>query len=58
MDGTERDFNADNNFEIITMTLDQYENHNYWTFNIYNFENGTLINQNQKYGYPIMIQFL
>ncbi|SHI01570.1 hypothetical protein SAMN04488109_6795 [Chryseolinea serpens] len=58
MDGPERDFNADNNFEIITMTLDQYESHSYWTFNIYNFENGTLVNQNQKYGYPIMIQFL
>jgi len=58
MAGPERDFNADNHFEIITMTLDYYEHHSYWTFNVYNFEAGTLVNQNQKYGYPIMIQFL
>lgn len=56
--GPERDFNADHNFEIITTTLDYHENHSYWTFNLYNFETGTLINQNQKHGYPIMIQFL
>jgi hypothetical protein len=55
---TERDFDDDNNFEIMTMTLNEYENHNYWTFNIYNFENGELINQNDKFGYPIMIQYL
>jgi hypothetical protein len=55
---TERDFDNDNNFEILTMTLNGYENHSYWTFNIYNFKNGELINQNERFDYPIMIQFL
>ena len=54
----ERDFNGDNQFEIITMTLNGYEDHNYWTFNIYNYVSGELINQNTKFDYPIMIQYL
>ncbi len=54
----ERDLNGDKNFEIITMDLQGYQNHNYWTFNIYNYVKGTLINVNDKYNYPIMIQHL
>jgi hypothetical protein len=54
----ERDFDSDNQFEIITMDLKPYQNHNYWTFNIYNYENGSLINKNEKYGYPIVVQYL
>ncbi len=54
----ERDLDGDNQFEIITMTLNEYESHNYWTFNIYNYMNGQLINKNEKFGYPIMIQYL
>ena len=54
----ERNLDGDNQFEIITMTLNGYEDHNYWTFNIYNYLNGRLINQNEKFGYPIMIQYL
>ena len=54
----ERDFNGDGVYEIITMTLKGYENHNYWTFNIYNMVNGRLENRNKTYGYPIMIQYL
>jgi len=55
---TERDFNGDHNFEIITMRLNDYKEHNYWTFNVYNFKNNNLININDKFDYPIMIQFL
>jgi len=54
----ERDLNGDGNFEIITMTLNEYESHNYWTFNLYNFINGDLVCVNDKFDYPIMIQFL
>ena len=54
----ERDLNGDGNFEIITMTLNGYESHNYWTFNLYNFTNDDLICVNDKFDYPIMIQFL
>lgn len=55
---TERDFDGDNKYEILTMTLKDYENHNYWTFNIYNFKDGQLVNQNARFDYPIMIQYL
>lgn len=54
----ERDFNDDNNYEIITMTLLFHENHSYWTYNLYNYINGTLINVSLKNQYPIMIQYL
>jgi hypothetical protein len=54
----ERDFDKDNNFEILTMRLKGYENHSYWTFNIYNFKDGELVNQNARFDYPIMIQYL
>jgi len=60
MDGNriERDLNGDGNFEIITMTLQEHRNHNYWLFNVYNFVNDNLICINNKINYPIMIQFL
>lgn len=56
--GSERDFENDGNFEIITKTLNYYKNHNYWTFNIYNYLDGKLVCVNNKYDYPIMIQYL
>ena len=55
---TERDFNNDGNYEIITMTLNYHENHSYWTFNLYNFKDNTFQSVNSLYDYPIMIQFL
>ncbi len=60
MDGNriERDLNGDGNFEIITMTLQDYKNHNYWLFNVYNFVNNNLVCINYKINYPIMVQFL
>lgn len=54
----ERDFNHDGNFEIITMTLNGYEGHNYWTFDLFNYENGKLVNVDDKFDYPIMVQYL
>jgi len=60
MDGNriERDLNGDGKFEIITMTLQEHKNHNYWLFNVYNFVNDKLICVNNKTNYPIMIQYL
>ena len=60
MDGNrlEKDLNGDGNFEIITMTLQEHKNHNYWLFNVYNFVNNDLICVNKKLNYPIMIQYL
>jgi len=55
---TERDLNGDGNFEIITMTLQNHKNHNYWLFNLYNFVNGNLVCVNNKMNYPIMVQYL
>ncbi len=54
----ERDFNRDGNYEIITMTLNGYQGHNYWTFDLFNYENGKLVNVDDKFDYPIMVQFL
>lgn len=54
----ERDFDGDGNYEIITMNLVGHENHSYWVFNIFNYNNGGLVNSNIKDNYPIMIQFL
>ena len=54
----ERDINGDGNFEIITMTLQEHKNHNYWLFNVYNFINNDLICVNVQRNYPIMIQYL
>jgi hypothetical protein len=54
----ERDFDADGNFEIITMNLTGFNDHSYWLFNIFNYKDGGLININSKDNYPIMIQFL
>ena len=54
----EYDLDGDGNFEIITQTLVGYENHSYWVFNLFQYSNGKLTNVNNKYDYPIMIQFL
>ena len=50
MDGNreERDFNKDGIFETITLKLDNYENNNYWTFNIFEFTELGLTNANEK----------
>ncbi|MEM6829788.1 MAG: hypothetical protein AAF551_04680 [Bacteroidota bacterium] len=55
---SERDVDKDGTFEVITMKLDSYENHSYWTFNIFEFTKSGLINANEKDNYPIMIQYL
>ena len=55
---TERDLNGDGNFEIITMTLQNHKNHNYWLFNLYNFVKNDLVCVNRKMNYPIMVQYL
>jgi len=57
-DRIEKDFDNDGNFEIITKSIDSYANHSYWVFNIYNYQDGKLVCVNQKYNYPIMIQYL
>lgn len=54
----ERDIDGDGNFEIITMTLQEYKNHNYWLFNAYNYKNNKLVCVNEKVDYPIMVQYL
>ncbi len=55
---SERDFDGDGNYEIITMKLMGFENHSYWNFNLFNLINGKFISVNKKYDYPILVQFL
>lgn len=54
----ERDFDGDGNYEIITQTFQNFNGHNYWLFNLYNFKGDSLINVNYKDNYPIMTQLL
>jgi len=54
----ERDMDGNGNFEIITKYLQGYKKHNYWVFNIYKFTDNKLINVNDKFDYPIMVQNL
>ncbi len=55
---SERDFNDDGNYEIITMSLISYNNHSYWVYNLYDCKDDSLVSVNNKYNYPILIQFL
>jgi hypothetical protein len=57
-DQIERDFNNDNNFEIIGVDHIFYKNHSYWIYDLYNYQNRNLINVSQSNNYPIMIQYL
>ena len=54
----ERDINNDGNFEIITMTLQNHKNHNYWFFNAFNFEKGSLKLVNKSVNFPQMYQYM
>ncbi len=51
----ERDLDGDGTFEIITETFQNVGNHNYWMFNIYNYEDGSFVNVNDKANYPILV---
>jgi hypothetical protein len=55
---SERDFNHDGNYEIMTMSLVSNNNHAFWVYNLYNFRNNDLISVNDTYNYPVLIQFL
>lgn len=55
---TERDINGDGNYEIIGRGYQIYKEHAYWVFNLYNYRRHKLVNVNQNYGYPIMVQYL
>lgn len=54
----ERDMDGDGKYEIITKTIQEHKTHNYWLFNIYSFKDNALVNVNDKYGFPIMVQYL
>ncbi len=54
----ERDLDGDGNFEIITMGLKGHNEHNYWTFDVFSVRGNKLINVNDKFNYPLMVQYL
>lgn len=54
----ERDFDGDGNYEIIVQSFQHFGQHNYFLFNLYNYQNGQLVNVNHKVNYPIMVQLL
>ncbi len=54
----EVDMNGDKNYEIIGCYLARTNGHSYWTFDLYNYVGGRLINVSARYRYPIMVQYL
>jgi hypothetical protein len=54
----ERDFDGDGRYEIITNDVTNFEGHNYWTFNVYNFNVNKLVNVNDRFDFPVMVQLL
>jgi len=54
----ERDFDHDGKFEIISVNLIGHNNHSYWQFDIFKIDTEKFNIDNEKYGYPIYVQFL
>lgn len=54
----ERDFDGDNKFEIISVRLMYFNTHSYWQFDVLKAEGSKLTFENEKYGYPLFVQFL
>ncbi len=54
----ERDFNKEGKYEVITMKVININNHNFWFFQLYQWEGDTLVTVSKKYSYPILIQLL
>jgi hypothetical protein len=57
-DGPERDFDGDGNHEMIVRELVSYRGHSYWSFNVFQYTGGRLVNVSPRYGYPVLVQFL
>jgi hypothetical protein len=57
-DGPERDFDGDGNCEMVVRELVSYRGHSYWSFNVFHYAGGQLVNVSPRFGYPILIQFL
>ncbi|WP_439505468.1 FG-GAP repeat domain-containing protein [Sediminibacterium sp.] len=49
----EYDLNGDGLPEIIGCSSTNYNGHNYWVFNLYNWVNGTLVSVSKTYEYPL-----
>ena len=49
----EYDFNKDGIAEIIGCTTTNYNGHNYWVYNVYNWKNGALVMVSKDFGYPL-----
>jgi hypothetical protein len=57
-DGPERDFDGDGNYEMVVRELVSYRGHSYWSFNVFQYAGGQLLNVSPRYGYPVLVQFL
>lgn len=57
-DRQERDMDNDGHFVIIGMQLEGYGRHNYFVYNLYKFNADTLKGISERFGYPLMYQFL
>ena len=57
-DGPERDFDGDGNYEMVVRELVSYRGHSYWSFNVFRYSGGQLVNVSPRYGYPVLIPFL
>lgn len=49
----EYDFNKDGIAEILGCATTNYNGHNYWVYNVYNWKNGALVMVSKDFGYPL-----
>jgi len=49
----EYDFNKDGIAEILGCASTNYNGHNYWVYNVYNWKNGALVMVSKDFGYPL-----
>lgn len=54
----EFDFDGDGKFEFVTQYLKYVKGHSYWVFDVFSYQNGHLVNVDDKYRYPIAVQYL
>jgi hypothetical protein len=57
-DDAEHDIDGDGNYEILSSDYTQHKGHAYFVHNSYNFRNDSLINNSEKFNYPLWTRFL
>ncbi|MFL5762464.1 MAG: hypothetical protein ACJ77K_00900 [Bacteroidia bacterium] len=57
-DDYEYDLDGDGSYEILSCVYANYKGHAYWVYNSYNFRNDSLVNNSERFNYPLWTRFL